>query len=53
MRLSRIIRSDADGTPEEAISRRRVVFWVAVWIVLLVGIALYFKYARSLTPLLA
>lgn len=53
MRLSRIIRSDIEGTPEETISRRRVMFWVAVWVVLLVGIALYFKYARFLTPLLA
>ncbi len=32
---------------------RRMVFWAALWVGLLVGIALYFKYARLLTPLLA
>lgn len=53
MRLSRIIRSDIEGTPADAVSRRRMIFWVAVWVVLLAGIVLYFKYARFLTPLLA
>ena len=53
MRLSRKIRADFERAPAEAISRRRVMFWVLVWVVLLTGIALYFKYARFLTPLLA
>ncbi|CAN5438837.1 hypothetical protein BH09GEM1_BH09GEM1_07050 [soil metagenome] len=52
MRLSRMFRAD-DETPGENISLKRMLFWVAVWIGLLVGIALYFKYARLLTPLLA
>ena len=29
-----------------------IVFWVLVWVGLLVGIVLYFRYARLLTPLL-
>lgn len=52
MRLSRMFRAD-DQTPGEIIPVRRILFWVAVWVGLLAGIALYFKYARLLTPLLA
>jgi len=52
MRLSRMFRAD-DETPGDTIPLRRVVFWTVVWIGLLVGIVLYFKYARLLTPLLA
>jgi hypothetical protein len=52
MRLSRMFRAD-DESQGDTIPLRRVVFWAAVWIALLVGIVLYFKYARLLTPLLA
>ena len=52
IRLSRMFRAD-DETPAETIPLRRVMFWVAVWVGLLLGIVLYFKYARLLTPLLA
>jgi len=52
LRLSRIFRTD-DGTSfDEAVPLRRTVFWVAVWVVVLVGVILYFRYARLLTPLL-
>ena len=53
LRLSRILRSDDGTNREEAISLRRALLWVLVWVALLVGVALYFKYARLLTPLLA
>jgi hypothetical protein len=52
MRLSRMFRADNES-PGDTIPLRRVVFWAIVWITLLVGIVLYFKYARLLTPLLA
>lgn len=52
MRLSRIFRPD-DGTNfEEAVPLRRAIFWVVVWIAVLSGVVLYFRYARLLTPLL-
>ena len=53
MRLSRILRADDETTTGEVISFRRKIFWAVVWIALLAGMALYFKYARLLTPLLA
>ena len=52
LRLSRILRPEDGRNAEESVSVRRALLWVAVWIALLVGIALYFKYARILTPLL-
>ena len=52
MRLSRILRSD-ERPSEDLIPLRRIVFWAVVWTGLLAGIALYFRYARLLTPLLA
>ncbi len=51
-RLSRMFRTD-DESSGDAIPLRRVLFWAAVWVGLLAGIVLYFKYARLLTPLLA
>jgi hypothetical protein len=53
MRLSRILRADDEATPGEVVSTRRIMFWAIVWVALFVGMALYFRYARSLTPLLA
>jgi hypothetical protein len=52
MRLSRMFRAD-DESRGDAIPLRRVVFWAAIWLALLVGIFFYFRYARLLTPLLA
>ena len=52
LRLSRILRPEDGTNQEEAIPVRRIVLWLLVWVGLFVGIALYFKYARLLTPLL-
>ena len=52
MRLSRIFRPEEMPSPEEAVPLRRTLFWALVWVAVLVGVALYFKYARYLTPLL-
>jgi hypothetical protein len=52
MRLSRMFRAD-DESPGDSVPLRRVLFWAAVWAAILVGIVLYFKYSRLLTPLLA
>ena len=52
LRLSRILRPEDGINLEETVSFRRAFFWVLVWVGLLVGVALYFRYARLLTPLL-
>ena len=52
LRLSRILRPEEIRNLEEEIPLRRIVGWVLVWVVLIGGVALYFKYARFLTPLL-
>ncbi|MEO8624283.1 MAG: hypothetical protein ABI625_24595 [bacterium] len=52
LRISRILRPEDANDEDERISLGRVVLWVIVWVGLLVGIALYFKYARLLPPLL-
>lgn len=52
LRLSRILRPEDGSNQDETIPLRRVILWVLVWVALLVGVALYFKYARLLTPLL-
>ena len=52
LRLSRILRPEVGQLNEETIPLRRIVMWVLVWVGLLVGVGLYFKYARLLTPLL-
>lgn len=51
MRLSRLFRANASDY-DENIPLRRVVLWAVVWSAIFVGIALYFKYASLLTPLL-
>lgn len=53
LRLSRIFRPDEAQHLEEQIPFRRKVAWGLVWVGIVVGIALYFIYARLLTPLLA
>ena len=53
MRLSRIFRPEDAKLLEEQIPVRRKVAWALVWVGIVVGIALYFTYARLLTPLLA
>ena len=52
LRLSRILRPEDGKHLDETVSLRRALVWVLVWVGLLVGVALYFKYARLLTPLL-
>jgi type VI protein secretion system component VasF len=52
LRLSRVLRPAGPSTADERIPLRRILFWVAVWVGILVGIVFYFRYARLLTPLL-
>ena len=52
LRLSRILRPEDTESLDESIPMRRALFWVVVWLGILVGLALYFKYARLLTPML-
>ena len=52
VRLTRVLQPDDSINTDERISVRRIVFWVAVWVGILMGIVFYFKYARLLTPLL-
>jgi hypothetical protein len=52
LRLSRVLRPDDARYLDEKIPLRRILFWVAVWIGIFVGIVFYLKYARLLTPLL-
>ena len=52
MRVPRKFRLFGDAEEGEDIPTRRIVVWVLVWITILTGIALYFKYARLLTPML-
>lgn len=53
LRLSRFLRPGETDNPEEKVPLRRTVFWVVVWLGILLGILLYFKYARHLVPMLA
>ena len=53
LRLSRIFRPEDAQHLEEKIPFRRKVAWGLVWVGIVIGIALYFTYARLLTPLLA
>jgi hypothetical protein len=52
MRLSRVLKPNDVKYQDEAIPTRRKAVWVVVWIGILVGIVMYFKYARLLTPML-
>jgi hypothetical protein len=52
LRLSRILRLEDKANLDETVPLRRAFIWVLVWIGLIVGVALYFKYARLLSPLL-
>ena len=52
LRISRVFRPDDGTNREETVSLRRALVWLLVWVGLLAGVALYFKYARLLTPLL-
>jgi hypothetical protein len=49
----RILRPEDSKHLEETIPLRRILFWVLVWVVIFVGLVLYFEYARLLTPLLS
>ena len=50
MRLSRILRNP-EAPATEALALRGVVLWTLVGVAIVVGIALYFRYERTLTPL--
>ena len=52
MRLSRIFRPEDGLLLEEAVPIRRTLFWVLVWVVIITGIVLFFRYAPRLSPLL-
>ena len=52
LRLSRVLRPADSISAEERIPVRRILFWVAVWVGIFIGIVFYFRYARLLTPLL-
>jgi len=52
VRISRVLRPDDSNNADERISVRRILFWVAVWVGIVIGIVFYFRYARLLTPLL-
>ena len=51
LRLSRILRQE-ESPLADRIPMRRIVMWTLVWVGVIVGIVLYFKYARLLVPLL-
>lgn len=51
MRLSRILRSDDTSVDDERVPLRSVLLWTVVALAILVGIVLYFKYERSLIPI--
>ncbi len=53
MRLSRVLKPNDSRNQDEIIPKRRIAFWVVVWIGIIVGLVLYFKYARLLTPMLS
>lgn len=52
MRLSRIVRTPDAPTNAEVVPLRRAILWGLVGVAVLVGMVLYFKYARLLSPLL-
>jgi hypothetical protein len=47
-----MFRPDPGLLTEETVPVRRALFWIATWMVILAGVALFFRYARHLTPLL-
>ena len=51
MRLSRILRSNDPSPDDERIPLRSVLLWTVVALAILVGVILYFKYERSLIPI--
>jgi hypothetical protein len=52
LRLSRIFRRSETTADPDAVPLARALLWGLVGAVLLVGLALYFKYARVVVPLL-
>ncbi len=52
LRLSRFFRQSKTTIDPEAVPLRRALLWLAFWIVLAVGLVLYFKYERLVVPLL-
>ena len=52
LRLSRILRQSQSTPHTDAIPLGRALLWLAFGVVLIVGLALYFKYERLVVPLL-
>ena len=52
LRLSRILRQSQATPQSDVIPLSRALLWLAFWVVLLVGLVLYFKYERLVVPLL-
>jgi hypothetical protein len=52
MRLSRLFQLEDVTSDSESVPMRRTLFWILVWAAILVGVVLFFKYARFLAPLL-
>ena len=54
MRFSRYFRSPDDSAPDDsALPIKRVLIWALVGAAILLGLVLYFLYARLLEPLIA
>jgi hypothetical protein len=52
LRISQFLRPALPDSLDETVPLRRALFWVVVGLGVVVGIVLYFRYARLLTPLL-
>ena len=52
LRLSRFLRPGDTESRDDTVPLRRTLFWVVAWVGILLGIVLYFKYARHLVPML-
>ena len=50
MRVSRILRNP-EAPATDTVALRGVVLWTLVGVAIVVGIVLYFRYERTLTPL--
>ncbi|HET7633049.1 MAG TPA: hypothetical protein VFK16_12150 [Gemmatimonadaceae bacterium] len=51
MRVSRLYKKEAE-VETEVIPAPRIVLWLVIGLLILAGIALYFRYGSYLTPLL-
>jgi type VI protein secretion system component VasF len=51
VRLSRILRNP-DAPAADHLGLRSIVLWTLVGLAIVVGLVLYFRYERTLTPLI-